>query len=272
MAGGDELMSEAEAFAVHQLRGDRFGWYWHHHAGWETFAVRRGSGQALVGDHAGDFRAGDVFVLAPRLAHCFWSRSARGGPVDTLYLHVDDALVRPLARLPGSERVATLLARADHGWRFRGPVAAAIAADTSRWRPREPIWYAAWCAALLRLAAGREGVELSATPAVGAGDRGVAERILALIAERYAEPLTIAALARAAAVGRSAACAAVRSATGRTILALVREARLAEACRLLAATSLPVDAIARRVGWSDGSSFARAFAAAFGTSPGRWRR
>jgi AraC-like DNA-binding protein len=272
MADRVHLMSEADAFAVHQLSGERFSWFWHHHAGWETFVVRRGSGQALVGDHADDFRPGDIFVLAPRLAHCFWSDGARGGPLETLYLHVDDALVRPLTRLPGSDRLSTLLARGNHGWRFRGPAAAAIAADTVRWRPREPIWYAAWCAALLRLASCREGIELSATPALGLDDGGVAERILALIAERHAQPLTIAVLARAAGVGRSSACAAVRTATGRTILALVREARLAEACRLLAATSLSVSVIARRVGWSDGSSFARAFTSAFGTSPGRWRR
>ena len=100
----------------------------------------------------------------------------------------------------------------------------------------------------------------------------MAERILAAIAERFAEPLGIGVLARDAGVGRTAACDSVRAATGRTIMALVREARLAEACRLLAATSLPVQAIARRVGWSDGPSFARAFSAAFGTSPRHWRR
>lgn len=266
-----ELMIEAEALAIHQLSGNRFGWRWHQHPGWELFAVRCGAGQALIGDHVGDFRAGDVFLLGPRLAHCFWSPGGER-ELDTLYLHADAALLTPLARLPGAERLRRLLSGGGRGWRYRGAAAAAIATDTARWRPREPIWYAAFCAALVRLAASDEGTELAASPPSMRSDHGLVEQLLAVIAERYAEPLSISAIAEAAGTHRSTACAALRAATGRTVMELVREARLAEACRLLASTSLPAAVIARRVGWSDGPAFARAFREAFRDSPGRWRR
>jgi AraC-like DNA-binding protein len=46
---------------------------------------------------------------------------------------------------------------------------------------------------------------------------------------------------------------------------------MAESRRLLAGTDLPIQQVARRVGFADPGYFARLFRRAHGTSPRRWR-
>ncbi|MFF8411584.1 helix-turn-helix domain-containing protein [Streptomyces omiyaensis] len=64
----------------------------------------------------------------------------------------------------------------------------------------------------------------------------------------------------------------VRQATGRTPAALLREARVREAQRLLVATSLSVRQVAARVGFEDPAYFCRFFRREVGRSPGGFRK
>jgi AraC-like DNA-binding protein len=52
----------------------------------------------------------------------------------------------------------------------------------------------------------------------------------------------------------------------------ITERRMVQARRLLAATTLPVSEVGRRVGFPDAGYFARTFGKAHGTSPARWRQ
>jgi AraC family transcriptional activator of pobA len=63
----------------------------------------------------------------------------------------------------------------------------------------------------------------------------------------------------------------VKAATGRSASALVREARVREAKRLLAATDLTVRQVAVRVGFADAAYFCRFFRRETGASPGGFR-
>jgi AraC family transcriptional regulator len=68
------------------------------------------------------------------------------------------------------------------------------------------------------------------------------------------------------------ACRAFRRATGATIHARVREARLRHALALLLDTDRPIADIAIDVGFANQGHLGNAFAARFGVSPGRARR
>ncbi|MGN5236484.1 MULTISPECIES: helix-turn-helix domain-containing protein [unclassified Rhodococcus (in: high G+C Gram-positive bacteria)] len=64
----------------------------------------------------------------------------------------------------------------------------------------------------------------------------------------------------------------VRERTGRTIGEWITERRMAEARLLLSGTDLPVEMIARRVGFRDPAYFNRRFRQVHGESPGAWRK
>ncbi|MFF2778110.1 helix-turn-helix domain-containing protein [Streptomyces sp. NPDC058052] len=101
--------------------------------------------------------------------------------------------------------------------------------------------------------------------------RGLAEDFLGLTG-RAAEGLSVRECAGRLGVSPGHLNEAVRAATGRTPAALLREARVREAQRLLVATSLSVRQVAARVGFEDPAYFCRFFRREVGRSPGDFRK
>ena len=92
------------------------------------------------------------------------------------------------------------------------------------------------------------------------------------IEARYAEPLSLAAVAAAVGLTPGHLTTVVGRKTGRTVQAWIAERRMAEARRLLAGTDLTVEAIGAAVGIPDPSYFIRRFRVAHGVTPLAWRR
>lgn len=92
-----------------------------------------------------------------------------------------------------------------------------------------------------------------------------------LIARRYAEPLSLSAIARDLGVGRGALATAFRKFRGTSVGESIRAARVAQAKALLA-TTMPLAEIAVACGFHDQAHFTRVFRAATGTTPANYRR
>ena len=86
-----------------------------------------------------------------------------------------------------------------------------------------------------------------------------------------ARPWTVAELAARARLSRAAFARRFTRLVGRPPLAYLTWWRMTVAARLLRTTDAPVDAIARRVGYSSQYTFAHAFRRQFGSPPGRYR-
>lgn len=82
---------------------------------------------------------------------------------------------------------------------------------------------------------------------------------------------SLASLAASARLSRSMFAERFSAAFGRTPMAFLRDVRLRRAAALLRETDLPVDAIARRVGFSSRSHFSRAFTERFELTPSAFR-
>lgn len=106
----------------------------------------------------------------------------------------------------------------------------------------------------------------------GPADREIARAIEHAIARRAGKDVDLPTLAAEANVSVAHACRAFRRATGATIHARVREARLRHALALLLDTDRPIVDIATAVGFANQGHLGNAFAARFGVSPGRARR
>ncbi|MFE6223937.1 MULTISPECIES: helix-turn-helix domain-containing protein [unclassified Streptomyces] len=107
---------------------------------------------------------------------------------------------------------------------------------------------------------------------VVAPPRGLAGDFLALAGRAAAEGLSVRECAGRLGVSAGHLNEAVRAATGRTPAALLREARVREAQRLLVATALSVRQVAARVGFQDPAYFCRFFRREVGCSPGDFRK
>lgn len=97
------------------------------------------------------------------------------------------------------------------------------------------------------------------------------ERAMRLVAERVAEPDSVADVAHAVGLSPSHLEALVREVTGGGVIAYRTALRMARARTLLDTTTLPVGRIGREVGYPDPLYFSRAFARAHGVSPSAYR-
>ena len=115
---------------------------------------------------------------------------------------------------------------------------------------------------------------LGGKPARASGvtlDRRRLDRVTDYIEANLSADLSIEALARVAALSRYHFIRAFKATTGLTPHSFVLAMRMQRARALLAATDLPVGAVARQVGYADAHSFRRAFLRHFGRAPGQAR-
>lgn len=96
-------------------------------------------------------------------------------------------------------------------------------------------------------------------------------RALTAVLEAPAAPHSVASLAAAAGMSRSAFAAAFSERYGQGPMDFVRDARLRAAAELLAHTDLPVKLVSASVGYASRSYFSRAFRELFGLDPSRFR-
>lgn len=95
--------------------------------------------------------------------------------------------------------------------------------------------------------------------------------MISFIEEHFAEPIAVGEIADAASVSVREAQRAFRSVVGEPPMAYLNDWRLYEASKLLRTTDDPVSAVARQVGFSSHSHFARRFRERYGHTPSEHR-
>ncbi|MGP9788421.1 helix-turn-helix domain-containing protein [Roseinatronobacter sp. NSM] len=112
--------------------------------------------------------------------------------------------------------------------------------------------------------------------ATQAGPRNANERLTArytaLLEREFGSSLNVSDYATALGVSPTHLTRACRASCGRTAMALLQDRRLYEARRMLSETAVPVQQIARDLGFSTPGYFARAFALQTGQPPTAWRK
>lgn len=98
-----------------------------------------------------------------------------------------------------------------------------------------------------------------------------ADRLLAVVAAEYTEPLSIDDIALKAGVHSTYAAKTFKDVLGMSIWGYVTRLRVAHACRLLESTDRTVDQIGHASGFRSRSSFHRAFRATVGRTPADYR-
>ncbi|WP_017537479.1 helix-turn-helix domain-containing protein [Nocardiopsis halophila] len=243
--------------------------YPHRHAFHEILLVTAGSGRHVVDTRPLPITPPNLGVLAAGQVH-HWQ--ARG--LDGYVLLLEDAF---LADRPGDRELLRRLA-ARRPWTALGPrehaEAAGVVTEIAREFGERRPGMAGVVRALLHVLlvrAWRTTADLPA-PAPGAA-AGLAARFLQVLEGPEAlEPgAGVERIADGLGVSPGHLGEAVKRATGRTPGALLRQARLLEAERLLACTRLTVAAVARASGFADPAYFCRFFRRETGATPGEFR-
>ncbi len=110
-----------------------------------------------------------------------------------------------------------------------------------------------------------------ATPVLNANEKLTA-RYAALLEREFGSSLNVTDYATALGVTPTHLSRACRASCGRTALEMMQERRLFEARRMLLDTDIPVQEIARKLGFSTPGYFSRAFNQAVGVPPSAYRK
>jgi transcriptional regulator GlxA family with amidase domain len=216
-------------------------------------AAARGARLASV--CAGAFALAHAGLLDGRRATTHWAFAdelAARFPrveVDATALYIDEGDVVTSAGVSAGLDLALHLIRRDFG--------AAVGAEVARWMVAPPH---------------REGGQAQFIAGPSPATEGSLEPTRAWAAERLAEPLDVAAMARHAAVSPRTFARRFREETGTTPLQWLLSQRVLEARRLLEESDLPIDEIAWRAGFGTAASLRDHFRRATATSPSAYRR
>lgn len=246
----------------------------HRHREIELNLILHGSLTYLIGGRRLTVSAGQLALLWAAMPHClistdpqtdvFWLTVPLG---DVLRWNLPQPLVQ--AMLSGQAVHSEATDATDQG-RFESW--AALLSEESNSETRRIVLLELE-ARLRRLAlnwAATPSGRQKGLPGIGAADH--VERMAAMIAEHYQQPLKVAEIAAAAGLHPHYATTLFRASIGVGLSEYLTQSRIAHAQRLLLTSDLSVLDIMHEVGFRSTSRFHEAFVQACGLTPGAFRR
>lgn len=270
-------LAEAQTLRVLDLRLDAFAGPVHAHPVLELTRIEHGAGLRFVGDSVEPFQAGDLVLIAPHVAHAWWSTGTAPEPAvaQVVQLHPSAAL----AGLPEwRDGIGRLLDEPASAWVLGGELAAAV----ERTLPdllRAPALAQLGLALVLmsRIAqtpAGPErrpvGLQAPRPLASGSAQRRI-DGLLTWIRDHLHEDLTVDAAAHHLHVTPAAFSRTFKRLVGCGFTRYVTDLRIAEAQLLLRRTDHPITRVAAACGFATMSNFNAQFLARVGQSPRAYR-
>ncbi|MCC5071194.1 AraC family transcriptional regulator [Xanthomonas campestris] len=250
---------------------------WNHHPEYELHLIRTGTGSVLVGDHVGQFQAGHVALIGPNMPHDWISDIAPGEIVrnrDAVLQFDGERLLQSLALFPEMEELAGLLAMASRGIQFSGSTALAAAQGIEAVGRAQGLDRLSRLFALFSVLVRAPESErtLLAGPLFAAPRHTGFDAVVRYVLDNIDCDVRMADAARLAGLSGTSFSRTFKRMAGHTFVDFVRKLRVAQACRLLRQSELPVSSICFSVGFSNLSNFNRQFRAETGVSPSTYRR
>jgi len=269
------IKDKDQPYLVTISTGRHYPFRWHHHDDYELFAPTRGTGRALVGDHMGEFSPGQVYFVAPALAHTFYTLPQMPPPSDGRHAYVLNLAPEVLQNPLIGPAVQALRQRAMRGALYTGVAAAELVEALARFRKARGLAALELLAHLLAVLERRQP-RLLASPAWASPlDLKTSRRmdaVFAFLHERYTSDVRLVEVAERVNLGPEPFCRLFKRITNKTLTGYLNELRIGHACRLLQETDLSITEVALASGYNTLSNFNRMFLRQKRVSPRAWRQ
>lgn len=252
---------------------------WHHHPEFELTMTLNSRGQRFIGDHIGSYDDGDLVLVGPNLPHswCSAAKVEETAPHVALVMWFLPQWAAPIGGVFTELRaVAAMLARAGTGLKFSDAASAdarPLIEALFALPPDERLIQLLRVLALLSRDAEAEPLASPLAHAADKGaDRGRIDRVLDHVHRRYAERLSLDALADIAALSPSGLHRLFLRHTGQSVTGYLARLRIGAACALLSGGDRPIATIAADVGYDSLANFNRQFKAQRAVTPRQYRQ
>jgi AraC-like DNA-binding protein len=255
------------SFTYRKFNLRAFPFRWHFHPEFELTWIVSGQGRRFVGDHIGDFAAGDLALLGQNLPHTWHSQgSATAGRERARAVCIQfrqDFVGAGFFAQPELARVRRLLKRSARGLAFGRPARQAVSGRLVEMERLDPLARLLELLAVLDILARSSDVrELSTpafVPALRLTDQRRIDRVYRFINQNFTGRVRLADAAALAHLSPSAFSRFFRRLSGKGFSAYVNELRIGSACRLLIETDRSIASIAFEAGFSSLANFNRRF-------------
>lgn len=251
---------------------------WHAHEEYELHLITATRGKAFVGDHIGDFKAGDLFMTGPNLPHNWVTDHVWSEPVETrdMLIQFSHVSVEKLSQgFPEFSQVLQLLQLAQSGIIFEGfnPTFARGHMESIRdSKGAERIL--AFIRFLVRLNEHAEKKTLSVSKLIqpeGGSKHARIAVVVDYIVKNFSESISVGKAAGMASMTEATFSRNFQSVTGHGFVEFLTRIRIGEACGLLYASDDQIITIAQTTGFNNLANFNRHFLKVKGTTPSEYR-
>ncbi len=251
---------------------------WHAHEEYELHLIVETRGKAFVGDHIGDFKAGDLFMTGPNLPHNWITDQVWSKPVEVrdMLIQFSHESVEKLAQgFPEFSQVLQLLQLAQSGIFFEdfNPTFARGHMESIRDnKGAERIL--AFVRFLVRLNEHAEKKTLSVTKLIqpeGGSKQARIAHVVDHITKNFFEAFSVAQAAAMANMTEITFSRNFQAVTGHSFVNFLNRIRIGQACGMLYASDTQITSIAQEAGFKNLANFNRHFLKVKGMTPSEYR-
>ena len=251
---------------------------WHAHEEYELHLVVETRGKAFVGDHIGDFNAGDLFMTGPNLPHNWITDQVWSKPVeirDMLIQFSHDSVKQLANGFPEFSQVLQMLQLAQSGIYFEGFNSTFARGHMESVRDNKGAErILAFVRFLVRLNEHAEKKTLSTSKLIqneGGSKHARIAHVVDHITEYYYEGFSVAQAAEMANMTEITFSRNFQAVTGHSFVDFLNRIRIGQACGMLYATDDQITSIAQEVGFRNLANFNRHFLKVRGITPSQYR-
>jgi AraC-like DNA-binding protein len=264
------------SFLIREIAMRRFDAPWHFHPECELTLILESHGRRFVADSIEMFAPGDLVLLGPNVPH-FWHTEGRSrGLARAVFAQFrPDFLGEEALAKPELAAVRGLLRRSARGLVFSGPKAAKAARRLKALPGKPGLEGLLELLGILDTLAPCKFRPLAGSgyiPSLNVDTESRLGRAYAFLTAHFGEPLTLAQIARSAAMTPAAFSRFFKRVSGRNVSVFLNDLRIDHASRLLQDTERGIAEIAFESGFDTLSSFNRQFRARRGSAPSIYRR
>jgi AraC-like DNA-binding protein len=272
--------SLGSSFLVHRFESPWFETPWHYHEEIELLLCDGGWGKKYVGNHLSEYREGDVILLGSNLPHWFvaddyFYRENSPKPASVVVQFTLDSFGKSFFKLEEMNRIRMLLQRSPHGLEFFGESKVRFANQILQLLQISGMKrMIAMLELLEEMSKSQEVRKLTLNPVQGlsAVDSLRMQTILVFLLENYSREIRLEEVSNLVEMSQAGFCRYLKSRTQKTLIELVNEFRINQACKLLRESERKIVEISFEVGFSNLSNFNRQFKNHIGMTPISYRK
>jgi AraC-like DNA-binding protein len=263
------------SFVAQTFRTPNFEVGWHRHPEVEIILFTEGMGLSFVGNHVGEFEAGDIYLLGSNLPHSFQKRAPGVIASAIVVQFLENFWGDQYLKLPECNQIRKLLDQAGFGLKIENDCKHQLSPIIKELETAQGFRRVLLLGMCLDMIASSGSYREVATLAIKPGnqkEQEMLDRIFRYTAGHFQNPITLNEIAGIACLTVPAFCNYFKKRTKKTYIDFLNEVRISHACTLLQETKKNMLEIGGECGYTTIANFHKQFRKIKKISPLQYRK